>query len=145
MTAVKPPPIYENVADEEGKLKLAWVLFMNGIYTGDTGTTWTPTFTNLTVVGAAPTLTGKYYRIGKSLAYFNVKVVPGTNTSSTAGTTYISNFPLRLSADGACIAVSGLLGGGAGMCDQSSNNIYVPAWSAVTVPLTIVGLVETRE
>jgi len=40
------------------------------------------------------------------------------------------------------LAVSGLLGTNAGMCDKSSNNIYVPSWSAVTVPLTVVGMVE---
>lgn len=142
MTAVQPPPIYNPVVEENGIATIPWILFMNSIFKGDTGSNWTPAFTGLTVVGAAPTITGKYFRISSSLVYFHVHIVPGTNTSSTAGTTYINNFPLIMSANGICFAVSGLLGSSAGMCDQASNKIYVPAWSAVTVPLTVVGIVE---
>ena len=143
MTSIKEPPIYEPLSREDsGVASLPWILFFNSLFTGDTGTSWTPTFTNLTVVGTAPTITGKYYRIGRSVAYFSVKIVPGTNTSSVAGSTYINNFPLVMSADGACLAVSGLLGSNSGMCDKSSNNVYVPTWTTVTVPLTIVGMVE---
>lgn len=142
MTVIKPPPIYNPVIEENGIATLPWILFFNSLFNGDTGTIWTPSFTNLTVVGAAPTITGKVYRLGQSLAYFSVRIVPGTNTSGTAGTTYINNFPLVLKADGACLAVSGLLGSNAGMADQATNRIYPPGWAAVTVPLTIVGLVE---
>lgn len=153
MTTIKEPPIYQPMIDPPdpkdpesftGIATLAWILFFNQLFIGDTGTSWTPTFTNLTVVGAAPTITGVYYKISQSLVYFRAKIVPGTNTSSTAGTTYINNFPLSMIGDGACIAVSGLLGGTPGMCDQASNNIYVPAWTTVTVPLSIVGIVEAR-
>jgi hypothetical protein len=145
MSSVKPPPIYQPIiTDETGVAALPWVLFFNNIFTGDTGTNWTPQFTNLTVVGAAPTITGRYYKLSQALSFFRVKIVPGTNTSSTAGTTYINNFPLTMSADGVSFAVSGLLGGGTGMCDQASNLIYPPGWSAVTVPLTILGLVEAQ-
>lgn len=143
MSSVQPPPIYQPLAsDDSGIAALPWILFFNQVFKGDGGTAWIPTFTNLTVVGTAPVITGVYYKISASLCYFRVKIVPGTNTSSTAGTTYINNFPLKLSADGACDAVSGLLGTTPGMCDQASNRIYVPAWSAVTVPLTITGTVE---
>lgn len=143
MTSIKSPPIYEPLADStNGIASLPWILFFNSLFTGDTGEVWTPSFTNLTVVGNAPTITGTIYRIGRSLAYFRIKVVPGTNTSSVAGTTYVNNFPLIMTADGACLAVSGLLGSISGMCDQSSNKIYVPTWTTVTVPLTVVGIVE---
>lgn len=142
MSTINPPPIYEPLAEDDGKPRLPWILFFNNVFTGDTGTDWTPTFTNLTAVGTAPTITGKLYRIGRTLAYFSVRIVPGTNTSAVAGTTYIDNFPLVLAADGGCLAVSGLLGSASGMCDSATNRIYVPAWSAVTVPLTVVGMVE---
>lgn len=141
MTTVKAAPIYEPVIEEDGKARLPWILFFNSIFTGDTGTVWTPTFTNLTITGT-PTITGKIYKIGQSLAYFSVRIVPATDTASVAGTTYINNFPLTLKADGACLAVSGLLGSNAGMCDSATNRIYVPVWTAVTVPLTVVGIVE---
>lgn len=141
MTTVKEPPTYEILSDENGKPRIPWLLFFDSVFRGDTGTPWSPTFTSLTISGT-PTITGKVYRIGRSLAYFSVRIVPATNTSAVAGTTYIDNFPLTLNADGACLAVSGLLGTNAGMCDSATNRIYVPAWSTVTVPLTIVGFVE---
>lgn len=141
MTTIKEPPIYELLAETDGKARLPWILFFNSLFTGDTGTAWTPTFTNLTITGT-PTITGKVYKIGQSLAYFSVRIVPATNTTAVAGTTYINNFPLTLKADGACLAVSGLLGSSAGMCDSATNRIYVPVWTTVTVPLTVVGFVE---
>lgn len=142
MSSVKPPPIYAPIADgDTGLLTLPWILFLNSLFTGDTGTTWQPSFTNLTITGT-PTITGRYYQIGRSLCYFKVKIVPATDTSSTAGSTYINNFPLTMNGDGACFAISGLLGSSSGACDSASNHVYVPAWAAVIVPLTIVGIVE---
>lgn len=141
MTAIKSPPIYEPLAEENGKARLPWILYFNSLFNGDTGTSWTPTFTSLTQTGV-PTITGKLYRIGRSLAYFSVRIVPATDTTSIAGTTYINNFPLTMTADGACLAVSGLLGSSAGMCDSATNRIYVPPWVSVTVPLSVVGMVE---
>lgn len=141
MVTVKAPPIYEQLSQDDGKATLPWILYFNNLFNGDTGTSWIPTFTSLTITGT-PTITGKVYRIGQSLAYFSVRVVPSTDTTAVAGTTYIDNFPLTLKADGACLAVSGLLGSNSGMCDQASNKIYVPAWTAVTVPVTVIGIVE---
>lgn len=141
MTSIKEPPIYEPLAEDDGKARLPWILFFNSLFKGDTGTDWTPTFTSLAVTGA-PTITGKYYRIGRSLVYFTVNITPSTDTTSTAGTTYVNNFPLTMAGNGICFAVSGLLGSNSGMCDQITNRVYVPGWSAVTVPLTVVGLVE---
>jgi hypothetical protein len=143
MSNFNPPPIQEPMIEQEGTCRLAWALFFNSLFTGDTGTAWTPTFTSLTTVGT-PTITGAYYRISQGLYYFRVTITPATSTTSTAGTTYINNFPLTLQSDGACLAVSGNLGTAAGHCVASNNRIYVPAWSAVTVSLSIVGLVEAR-
>lgn len=142
MSNLKPPPIYDEMIDQSLKATISWSLFFDAIFRGDNGTSWTPTFTSLTEVGT-PTITGKYFRVG-ALVYFWVKIVPGTNTSAVAGTTYINNFPLTLRSDGANLAVSGLLGSNAGMCDSATNRIYPPAWTTVTVPLTIVGLVEAN-
>lgn len=142
MATLKPAPIYERVAGEDGKATLPYALFFNSLFTGDMGVAWTPVFTNLTVVGAAPTITGRIYRISQSLAYFTIKIVPGTNTSSTAGSTYATGFPLTMKADGINFAVSGLLGTNSGMNDSATNRVYVPSWSAVTVTLTIIGMVE---
>lgn len=141
MSNIAPPPIYNPLSEQDGKATLPWILFFNQLFVGDEGAAWTPTFTSLTITGT-PTITGRYYKISDRLTYFRVTIVPATNTSSVAGTTYVNNFPLTMTGDGACAAVSGLLGGTLGMCDMASNRIYTPAWSAVTVSLSIVGIVE---
>lgn len=140
---VKAPPIYEVLADDGGKAMLPWILFFNQVYEGDKGTSWTPTFTSLTEVGT-PSFSGRYYRLSQSLVYFRFTITPGTNTSATAGTTYVNNFPLTMRGDGICFAVSGNLGTASGMCDRATNRVYVPGWSAVTVPLSVIGLVEAN-
>lgn len=105
MPSVQPPPIQHPVIDEGSLATLPWILFFNQVFSGDTGTDWTPSFTSLTETGT-PTITGRYYKFG-ALVYFYVLVTPATDTSATAGTTYINNFPLDVTSDGACFAVSG--------------------------------------
>lgn len=145
MSNIKEPPIYQPLADpDSGIAALPWILFFNSIFEGDTGVAWTPAFTSLTVVGASPTITGRYYQLSESLCYFSIKIIPGTNTSAIAGTTFVNNFPLRMSADGINFAVSGLLGTNSGMNDSATNRIYVPTWTTVTVPLTVIGMVEAK-
>jgi len=140
---IQPPPIYERIAGEDGKAPLPWVLFMNQLFNGDSGVDWTPAFTNLTEVGT-PTITGRYYRLSQYLTFFRVLITPATSTTSTAGTTYINNYPLSFSNDGACFAVTGGLGSASGHIVSATNRIYVPEWTAVTVPLTIIGIGEAR-
>lgn len=140
--SVQPPPIYERIAGEDGKAPLPWVLFMNQLFNGDSGTSWTPSFTNLTEVGT-PTITGRYYRLSQYLTFFRVLITPATSTTSTEGSTYINNYPLLFSNDGACFAVMGGLGA-AGHIVSATNRIYVPKWTTVTVPLTIIGIGEAR-
>lgn len=141
---VSAPPISDKIVDEDGNISIPWILFFNGLYNGDTGTIWTPTWSSLTEVGGASTSTGLIYRIGQRLAYFTAIVTPVTNTSSIAGTTYISNFPLTLSANGTCLASAGVLGSTGGMCVASSNRIYTPGWTTIATPVTIAGVVEAR-
>lgn len=139
--SIQPPPLFEKLVGDDGKPKLPWTVFFSALFDGDAGTAWTPTFQSLTVSGA-PTITGRYYRISQYLVLFRVTIVPDTNTTSTAGTTYIDNFPLTFSADGVCFAVSGNLGATPGHIVASSNRIYTPGWSAVTVPVTVLGIGE---
>lgn len=141
MSSVKAPPIYEPLSGDDGKSSIPWILFFNSIFKGDTGVAWTPTFTSLTETGT-PTITGRVYRLSAALSFFSLKIIPATDTSAVAGTTYINNYPLTMTGDGICFAVSGLLGSGSGMCDSATNRIYTPAWTTVTVPLSVIGLVE---
>ena len=144
MSNLQPPPIQEPVTDETGALPMPWVLFFTNLFQGDTGTEWTPTFDNLTQVGGSATITGRYRYISRQLVYFSIRIVPATNTTATAGATAVNNFPLTLASDGAVFAVSGLVGTGSGMVNASDNKIYVPAWAAVTVPVTVVGIAEVQ-
>lgn len=138
--SLNPPPIYEILADENGKAKIPWIQFFNQNYTGDKGTTWTPTFTSLGSTGT-PTITGRYMKLVSGLCYFIVKIVPATDTSSVGGTTFINNFPLNITNDGGINAVSGGTGG-VGQAVGGTTNIYTPTWTNVTVPVTITGLIE---
>lgn len=146
MAKIAPPPTNEKIievgekGETEGFGTVSWLLFFNQLWTGDTGTNWTPTFTSLTTVGT-PTISGVYYRIGQ-ICYFRVDIVPGTSTTSTAGTTFINNFPLTARGNGIVLAVTGNVGSGLGMINASDNRIYPSAWSAITNPVTLIGMVE---
>ncbi len=137
-----PPPLYHPLVDQDGKTDIFWSVFFNQLFTGDAGTEWFPTFQNLTIVGAFPTITGRVYQISQFLTFFSLNIIPGTNTSAVAGTTFIDNFPLIMRADGINFAVAGRLGTNSGMCEKVTNKIWVPAWTTVTVPLSIIGIVE---
>lgn len=137
-----PPPIKDTLLDEQGVLTFSWTLFFNQVYQGDTGTSFTPDFESLTSTGT-PTLSGRYYRLSQYLIAFRVTIIPDTDTSAVSGTTYIQNLPFVISADAPCFAVLPPTSA-SGACVSSTNRIYVPAWTSVTVPITITGLVEAR-
>lgn len=145
--SILPPPTYDQLVFLDGpalgKITTSWGQYFDQFYNGDPGSSWTPNFVNLTVSGT-PIITGRYYKQGR-LYYFSVRIVPSTSTTATAGTTYIDNLPVRITADGSCNVVAGNLGDTAnGICVSASNRIYPPSWSAVTVPLTICGWVESN-
>jgi len=143
MSRIQPAPIKDSLTTEDGDISFTWVTFFNQLYNGDTGTAWTPTFTNLTVVGT-PTITGTLYRIGQSLAYFSIKIIPATTTASTAASTYCNNFPVSVKTPGPCFALGGNTGTISGMVENSSSRIYTPAWAATGLTLWIVGMCEIQ-
>ncbi len=138
------PPLNQPLLNSDGSIPMQWILFFNQIYFGDAGQAWTPTFNSLTTVGATPAISGRVYQLSKYLTMFTAKIIPGTNTSAVAGTTFIDNFPFIMQGNGICFAVSGRLGSSSGMCEQATNKIWVPAWTTVTVPLSLVGFVEAE-
>lgn len=142
-STVQPPPVKDVLIDEEGKPSISWLIFFNSLYEGDIGQDWSPTFVSLGTTGS-PTITGKYILVGRRLCYFWVRIVPGTNTSATSGTTYIDNFPLTFGSDGLCAAIqtSGAIGSAIGAIQAANNRIYVPSWSLLAFPVTIVGFAE---
>lgn len=146
MAKITAPPIAHPVVDQTGVSTPQWVLFFNSIFTGDTGTEWTPTFQNLTQTGGDATITGKYYKISQNLVYFRIDIKPETSTSSVAGTTYCDNFPLMMRGDGFNVSVAPAsgTGGAIGVCTASSGRIFTPPWTNINVPVIILGMVEAQ-
>jgi len=143
--SVSPPPIIHPLIEGRSETAdLRWIEFFNEVFQGDAGTSWTPTFTSLTTVGT-PTITGRYYRIGQNMCWFNIRIVPGTNTSSTAGTTVCNNLPLTFILDSVCLAGTGsgavqAIGG----IRAADNGIFPPAWTTSTETITVVGFGAAR-
>lgn len=131
-------PISDRVIDDSAKCRPVWVEYFASLSNGDVGTTWTPTITNLTSVGT-PTISGVYYQ-NQGFTDFFVKIVPGTNTSSTAGSTAFT-LPFNVVADAACHAVTGNASV-PGAVNASSKTVYPPSWSNLTTPVTISGRVK---
>jgi len=135
---IAPPPDYEPFGGQR------WIDHVKAMWRGDAGDTWTPTYTSLTESGTA-THTGFYKRLSQTLYQVRVRIVPGTNTSSVAGTTYLNNFPLTGSAFGHLIAINETTILPIGTAVFASNGrIYTPTWTTVTAPITISGIIEAR-
>ena len=99
--------------------------------------TFTPTFTNLTVVGT-PTYAGTYTRIGR-MVYCRVVVTSTTSTASTNGSTYFSDLPFTPNGLAICVAADGATAAGYGTGILAPPNVYTPTWgasSSVTIALT---------
>lgn len=143
--SVSPVPSMQPILDGQPyNVDLNWLAFFSDLFNGDGGTDWTPTFASLGSTGT-PTITGRYFRIGQNLVWFRIKIVPATDTTSTAATTYCDNFPLQFAADSVCLASTGsgavqALGG----VRSADKRIYTPGWSAVTETLTVIGFAEAQ-
>lgn len=142
MSNVNQPPSGTEIVDTKGNAPLPWLTFFENLYIGDVGTSWTPTYVNLTEVGGSATKTGKYYRISQNLYFIVITLTPATSVSATAGSTYMDNFPLTLNGDSPNFGVVGTSGVAGGVNVASNNRIYLPTISAATGKVTIVGLVE---
>lgn len=130
-------PIADKLLDDTGKLRPSWVVYFSELNRGDAGTTWNPTITGLTTVGT-PTITGVYYQ-NNGFTDFAVKIVPGTNTSSTLGVTTITA-PFSVAQDAAINVVTGT--SNAQGVINTGKTIYLPTWSLITSPVTITGRVK---
>jgi hypothetical protein len=135
---ISSAPIADRLLDDTGKCRPTWVEFFSDLTRGDIGTTWNPTINNLTSVGT-PTITGVYYQ-NQGFTDFAVKIVPGTDTSSTLGSTTIV-LPFNVVSDVPVHVVTGQTTA-AGVITASSKTVFLPTWTAITSPLTITGRVK---
>lgn len=114
--------------------------------TNSVQSTWTPTFSNLTVVNGtgAATYAGRYSRIGRTI-FYTVKIsCSGTaTTASTAGTTYC-DLPVAASQDDTVTTSNKttLLGIGTGLLDSTNDRCYPSSWVATGNTIIISGKYE---
>lgn len=140
MPSLRPAPISEIMLETTGLPKLSWIQFFTGLFTGDTGTSFTPVAVGLGAVGT-PTFVGAYYRSGQFMDFY-IYIVPGTNTTSTSGSTYF-DLPFDVTQDGACTASTGVTASAGGV-SASANRVFPPSWSNINVPITLSGRVLGR-
>jgi hypothetical protein len=105
---------------------------------------WTPTRTGWTDVGAA-VVTARYCQIG-NVIHFQVKIVPGVTTATTAGTSYIS-LPVSMGAsslagDGSFMDNTTFISIGPCVFNPANSRCYVPTQAATGDTLTIAGWYE---
>ena len=114
--------------------------------TGSTQGTWTPTFTNLTVVNGTggATYSGRYSRIGRTVFYTIKIVCTGTaTTASVAGTTYCT-LPIAATQDDTVDVANAttLLSVGSGYLDSTNDRCYPATWTATGNTIIISGKYE---
>jgi hypothetical protein len=117
---------------------------LKGQYGDGIWRTWTPTRTGWTDVGT-PTSTGRYCQI-RNVCYFQAKVVPGTTTATTAGTSYISlpltANPQAFTGDGSMENLTTFVAIGMCVFDMPNSRCYVPTQAATGNTLDIAGWFE---
>lgn len=138
MTSSLEAPIKAKIANDIGIVTPTWTEYFAQLTNGDVGTSFTPTFSNLSSTGI-PTISGVYYQ-NQGFTDFYVKIVPATDTTSVAGTTSFI-VPFTVSADAGCWAIQGA-GAGIGAVNATSQTVFPPSWTAATVPITISGRVK---
>jgi hypothetical protein len=118
----------------------------NTALTNSTQNTWTPAFTNLTVVSGTggATYAGRYSRIGRTVFYTVTITCTGTaTTASTAGSTYCT-LPIGASYDDTVTIANAAtgLGLGTGYLDSTNDRCYPCTWVATGNKIIISGKYE---
>lgn len=148
-TALGTPAVHNSLTGLQGGIATEYYHLKNSEYTALTGSiqgTWTPVFTNLTVVvgtGGA-TYAGRYSRLGRTVFYTVTITCTGTaTTSSTAGTTYC-DLPVNPTQDDAVLIADKTtsLGLGTGYLDFTNNRCYPCSWTATGNTIIISGKYE---
>jgi hypothetical protein len=108
--------------------------------------TWTPAFTNLTVVlgGGSITYIGRYTRVGNIVFWqVTINTSGGATTASTAGTTY-HDLPITATQDDVSTAVNATtkIGLSNGYLDSTNDRNYSATWAATTNTIVLSGKYE---
>ena len=106
--------------------------------------TFTPVANGLTNVGGAPTLVGKYTRVGDRV-FYTIKITPVTNTSCVANTTYFTGLPYTQADQDVCFSSSQLISQGAGVGVMAGGQVSPASWTNATYPVAISGSYRTTD
>ncbi len=147
-TALSAGP-HNSLSGLQGGIATEYYHLKSSEYTALTGSiqgTWTPIFTNLTVVAGTggATYAGRYSRLGRTVFYTVTITCTGTaTTSSTAGTTYC-DLPVNPTQDDAVLIADKTtsLGLGTGYLDSTNNRCYPCSWTATGNTIIISGKYE---
>ena len=107
---------------------------------------WTPVFTNLTVINGTGGVTyaGRYSRIGRTVFYQITITCSGTaTTASTGGSTYC-DLPVVAAQDDVVTVANGTtkLGLTSGYLDSTTDRCYTPTWPATGNTIILSGKYE---
>ena len=105
-------------------------------------TTWTPTRTGWTDVGAI-TVLARFRVVGRSCE-FQIKVTPATSIATTAGTSYF-NLPVAATGYAGIVTMFNLTSNiavGTGGIDAVNSRAYVPSQAANAGPFAFYGRFE---
>ena len=136
--SIPQPPIRETLIDGSGHATLPWRDYFNKDWRGDSGTDWTPVWTNFS---HSMTVTAKLYRISQYLCYFNIVIVPVTHTTTSGYTSY-TTFPLRILASSGFNAAISDRSIGTGISQSNPDRLILPQWTNVTQTITLRGVLE---
>lgn len=140
MSNLEQPP-FRTVVAESGLFSRPWQKWLGDFYNNSSSSSkaTTPAITGLT---GTSVVTGSTNKIG-GLLYFQYLIIPAVNTTSVLGTTYIL-LPYTAASYGHLTAtkVSSRISLGSGQVDINTSKAYLPAWSAVTEPISITGFVQ---
>ena len=105
--------------------------------------TWTPTFTNLTVVGSI-TAAGRYTRVGRMVFWQVTLTSSGGGTSAATVASTYHDLPFLASQHDTSTAVNftTLTSIGNGVLDSTNDRNYVPSWTATTNTIVLSGRYE---
>lgn len=103
--------------------------------------TWTPTLNSATIVGAAPSVSGTYKRIG-NLVFVALTIAAGalenTSVAFVNATTFIGNLPVAIAQDSQCFVIdNALTERGIGYIAASTGNMYMPVLSAKAARIVV--------
>ena len=139
---INPAPIQDSSIELDGRILQPWSEWFRNIERilgrkNNEIVSFTPTFSGLTTTGTT-TLNGSYYRFN-CMVFFEITIATTGTTSSTSGTTYISNLPFIAEKNGSLLVNNTVtfIATGTGFVQENASSTtngivkgYTPSWTS---------------